>query len=53
MKFALDVRKRMKNFSEFKKTLITLLEIFLIAAWAVWVGRELLKFDENWIPWGR
>lgn len=32
---------------------LTLLEIALIAAWALWVGRNLLNFDRTLVPTGR
>jgi hypothetical protein len=36
-----------------KENLHALLEIMLIVACAIWVGRGMLDFDENNIPWGR
>jgi hypothetical protein len=35
-----------------KEKLYSLLEIILITAWAIWVGRGMLDFDENNVLWG-
>ncbi len=46
--------KFLKFFRRYKKeTWLNILEWLLIAAWGIWVGRDMLHFDENLIPWGR
>ena len=39
--------------TEIRAYLLAGVELLLIVAWATWVSRDMLDFDENLVPWGR
>ena len=53
MRSKLNLPEGLLQRTEIRPYLLAGAELLLIVAWAIWVSRDMLDFDENLVPWGR